>query len=146
MAKLAGRFIKVYIDDSGGVAREVSGDVNSVDIPWELGELDVTGFNEGSVNSIPGMPSFNLEISGTFNPTATTGLFTVLKDIVGDYATHTVTVQVGQNASPTTGDPEFEGEFWCSKMNITTTPSGKVEISGSFRVWGATAPAWGTVA
>lgn len=145
MAKLAGRFLKVYIDDSSGAAQDVSNDIESVDIPDEYGELDVTGFGEGSDNSMPGMPSFPVEITGMFNPTATTGLFTVLKGIVGGYTARTLTVQVGQNAAPTTGDPEFEGEFWCSKMNVSATPKGKVALTASFRVSGSVAPAWGTV-
>jgi hypothetical protein len=145
MAKLAGKFIKVLLDDTGGTARDVSSDVESVDIPDEYEELDVTGFTDGAENSIPGMPSFNVEVQGNFNPAATTGLYTVIKGIMGSYTSKTVTVQVGQNATPTTGDPEFEGEFWCSKMTIGATPKGKVTLTASFRPMGATAPAWGTV-
>lgn len=145
MAKLAGRFLSIDLDDSGPTARAIEGDVDSIDIPLEYDELDITGFSDGSKNSIPGMPSFNVELSGTFNPAATTGLYTVINDIVGDYATHTLTVQIGQNAAPTGGDPEFEGEFWCPKMQITATPTGKVVLTASLRVYGSTAPLWGTV-
>jgi len=145
MAKLAGRFIKVYIDDSGGTARDVSSDVDSVEIPDEYGSLDMTGFSDGSVNSAPGMPNLPIRITGKFNPAATTGLYTVLKGILGSYTSKTVTVQVGQNAAPTTGDPEFEGEFWLQAMPISATPTGNVTISASFEVMGSTAPAWGTV-
>ena len=146
MAKLAGRYLKVFIDNSAAAAQEVSADVDSVTIPDEYGELDMTGFGEGSDNSAPGMPSFPVEITGTFNPAVTIGLFTVIASILGGYTSRTVTIQVGQNAAPTNGDPEFEGEFWCQKMNITTTPAGKVNVVASLRVFGATAPAWGTVA
>ena len=146
MAKLAGRWLVVIIDDSNPTARTVSGDVQSVDIPLEYDELDVTGFSDGTKNSIPGMPGVNLEITGKFNPTANTGLFSVLVDIIGDYAGHTVTVQIGDNAAPTGGEPEFEGEYWLSKMTVSGSPSGAVEITGSFRVWGNSLPAWGTVA
>lgn len=143
--KLAGRFLKVMIDDSAGTPRDVSADIESVDIPDEYGELDTTGFGEGGDNSIPGMPSFPIEINGMMNPAATTGLYTVLKGLLGSYTSKTVTVQVGQNATPTSGDPEFEGEFWLQKMNISATPKGKVTLKGSMRPMGSTAPAWGTV-
>ncbi len=145
MAKLAGRFLKVLLDDSGGTARDVSADIESIDVPDEYGELDVTGFGEGAENSIPGLPSFPVEIQANFNPAATTGIYTVLKGSLGTYAGRTLTVQVGQNATPTTGDPEFEGEFWVQKMNISATPKGKVSLTASLRVYGSTAPAWGTV-
>ncbi len=144
MAKLSGQYLTVTIDDSGDAAQNVSGDVESVDIPDEYGELDVTGFSDGSVNSIAGMPAFNVEIAGNFNAAATTGLFTVLSGIVGQGA-KTLTVALGQGAAPTTGDPQFEGEFWCQKINVSATPQGKVTLTTSLRPSGSTAPAWATV-
>jgi len=145
MAKLSGQYLVISIDDSGDTPRDVSSDVKSIDIPDEYGELDATGFSDGAVNSIAGMPQFNVEISGMFNALADTGLFTVLSGIVGKGA-KTLTVQVGQGAAPTTGDPEFEGEFWCQKMNISSTPQGDASITTSLRPHGAVAPAWGVVA
>ncbi|MBN1535188.1 MAG: hypothetical protein JW908_00545 [Anaerolineales bacterium] len=145
MSKLAGRWLKVYIDDAGLTAREVSSDVESVDIDDNYGELDVTGFSDGSENSIPGMPSFNVEMTCHFNPAATTGIYTVLNAIIGDYAGHTVTIQQGQNTTPTNGDPEFEGEYWLQSMKFSSDPKGKTTLTASFRVYGSTAPAWGTV-
>lgn len=145
MAKLSGQYLVVYIDDSGDSPRDVSSDVKSIDIPDEYGEIDATGFSDGAVNSISGMPSFNVEITGMFNPGATTGLYTVLNGIKGGGA-KTLTVQIGQGAAPTTGDPEFEGEFWLQKMNVSATPQGETGITASLRPSGSTAPAWGTVA
>lgn len=146
MAKLAGRWVTVNLDDAGPTARDISSDIDSIDIPIEYDELDVTGFSDNAKNSIPGMPGFNVELSGTFNPAATTGLATVLNAIVGDYVAHTLTVAVGQNAAPAMGDPEFEGEFWCPKYQVSGSPTGKLAVSTSLRVYGTTAPAWGTVA
>src|SRR3989304_757342 len=109
MAKLAGKWLKIYIDDSAGSPQDVSSDIDSVDIPDEYGSLDMTGFSDGGVNSSPGMPHLPIKITGKFNPTATTGLYTVLKGILGSYTSKTVTVQVGNNAAPAAGVPEFEG-------------------------------------
>ncbi len=145
MAKLAGRWITVTLDDESPAAKDVSSDVDSIDIPMEFDELDITGFSDAVKNSMPGLPGFNVELTGTFNPTADQ-LGDVLIGIVGDYATHTLTVAVGANAAPAMGDPEFEGEFWCPKMQISASPTGKVVVTASLRVDGTTAPAWGTVA
>jgi hypothetical protein len=145
MAKLAGRWLKVLLDDGTGNPQDISNDLDSINIPNEFGEIDVTGFGDGAENSMPGLSNFSVEITGTFNPAAGNGLFTVLKAINGVYEGHTLTVQVGQNAAPTSGDPEFEGEFWCQKMNVSATPTGKTVINGSLRVYGATTPQWGTV-
>ncbi|MCK5558722.1 MAG: hypothetical protein KAJ01_10100 [Candidatus Hydrogenedentes bacterium] len=141
MGKLSGQYLVVKIDDSGDSPQDVSTDVESIDIPDEYGELDVTGFSDGAVNSIAGMPSFNVEIAGNMNPAANS-LYDVLKGIVGKSA-KTLTVQVGQGAAPTTGDPEFDGEFWCQKLNISSTPQGKLTVTSSLRPSGSVAPAWG---
>ena len=145
MAKLSGQYLTVTIDDSGDSPQIISGDVESVDIPDEYGELDVTGFSEGAVNSIAGMPAFNVEIAGTMNPVATVGIWTVLSGIVGGGA-KTLTVAVGQGVAPVMGDPEFAGEFWCQKLNLSATPQGKLNVTASLRPSGSVAPAWGTVA
>jgi hypothetical protein len=145
MAKLAGRWITIALSDSVPTVRQIESDVDSIDIPIEYDELDVTGFSDAVKNSIPGMPGMNVEITGTFNPGAGTGLATVIMDIVGDYVGHTLTVKVGQNAAPTTGDPEFEGLFWCPKYQVSGSPTGKLVITASLRVYGIVAPAWGTV-
>lgn len=145
MPKLSGQYITVTLDDGADAPQIVSTDIESIDIPDEYGELDVTGFSEGAVNSIAGMPNFPVEIVGNFNPLATTGLFTVLSGIKGGGA-KTLTVAVGDGAAPIMGDPEFEGEFWCPKMNVGATPQGKIVITTSLRVSGSVAPAWSTVA
>ena len=145
MAKLAGRWLKVFLSDSVPTVRDISSDVQSIDLPIEFDEIDTTGFSDAAKNSIPGMPGFNVELAGKFNPTVDTGLFTVLKDIVGDYVGHTLTVMVGQNAAPANGDPEFEGLFWCPKLGVSGSPTGGLEITTSLRVYGIVAPAWGVV-
>jgi len=73
MAKLAGRWIKIQLDDSGGTPRDVSSDLVSIDIPMEYDEIDTTGFQDDAKNSIPGLPQFNVELTGKFNPAADTG-------------------------------------------------------------------------
>lgn len=145
MSKLTGENITIMIDDSGGSPQNVSTDVESIDIPDEYDEVDMTGFTDGAHNSTAGLPAFPVEITGMFNPAANS-LYQVLKGIKGVKSGHTLTVQVGQGAAPTTGDPEFEGEFWCQKMNLSAQPGGKIGVTASMRVYGATAPAWGTVA
>lgn len=141
--KLSGQYISVTIDDSVDAPQDVSSDVNSIDIPDEFGQLDGTGFGDGSVNSFAGMPDFPVEGVGDFNTDANS-LYNVLKGIKGKGA-KTLTVAVGDGAAPTTGDPEFEGEFWCYKMNFAATPQGKVVINFGFKVSGSVAPLWALV-
>jgi hypothetical protein len=144
MAKLSGQYITIALDDSGDAPRQVESDIESIDIPDEYGELDATGFSDGAVNSIAGMPALPVEMTGTFNPAATTGIYTVAQGIVGKGA-KTLTVAIGQAAAPVMGDPQFAGEFWLQKMNISATPQGKITITLSLRPSGSAAPAWSTV-
>lgn len=145
MPKLKAQYLKVEVDDSALAPQDISKDLDTVDFPYEYEEIDVTGFTEGVVNEMPGMLTAPITMSGTFNPATTTGYFTVIKGIVGVYTGHTVTIAIGQNTTPTTGDPEYEGEYWCKSMNVSGTPRGKLVLATEFRPYGATAPAWGVV-
>ena len=97
MVKLKAQHTKILIDDSGGTPRDVSADLDSIDIPQDFEEIDVTGFTETVVNEMPGMLTAPITLAGTFNAAATTGLYTVLNGIKGVYSAHTVTIQIGQN-------------------------------------------------
>jgi hypothetical protein len=78
------------------------------------------------------------------NDTATTGAFTVLKAMVGEVGT--LTLQWGSNgATPSTGDPEWEGEYTLMQANIVFD-GGKAVVDCTFQPGSSTAPAWGTVA
>lgn len=138
--KLSGQYISVSIDGN-----DVSSDVDSVEIPDEYSSLDMTGFGDGSENSQPGMPKLPIKINGVLNP-ATNRLFDVCVGLVGVNSGVTIIVSVGQYATPTTGDPKFSGTFWLQNLPVSADPKGKVTLSGlNFEVYGATAPAWGTV-
>ena len=144
--KLTGRWIKVLLDDSGGTPRDISTDVVSVDVPIEYDEIDMTGFQDAVQSSAPGLPVMNVELQLNMNPLADTGGYTVVKSILGGSTGRTLTVQVGQGAVPTTGDPEFEGEFWLPKLNLSANPKGGIPLAVSLRPVSGVAPAWGTMA
>lgn len=143
--KTNARYIVVYLDDTGGTARDLSASVSNISsVGLTYDEADVTAYSDGVRNFTLGHPSAEIDMSGPFNNTATTGAHTVLSAISNapySQATYTLTVQVGIRAAPTTGDPEFEGEYLMSQyvVNGDGTWSARL-VPGS-----ATAPAWGTV-
>jgi hypothetical protein len=143
MGKLAGRWVQTQIDDAGGTPQDVSSDIDSVDIPDEYGELDVTGFMEGGDNSIPGMPSSPVEMTGSFNPAANK-LGAVAIAILGSYTSKTIIVDVGNNAAPVQSDRRFTGEFWLQALRFSSTPKGKNVVRLSFKPMGSVAPGWTT--
>jgi len=137
------RWIRVYVDNSADAAQDISADVSNVSgagLDYETS--DVTGYSDGVKNFTIGHPSSEIEITGPFDNTATTGAHTVFTGIAGSMAaTRTLTVQIGIRAAPTTGDPEFEGEYYCSKYVV----GGDGTYSAMLVPASGTAPAWGSV-
>jgi hypothetical protein len=147
MAKLSSKFMTVNVDDSGGTARDISNDVESVEIPYNYDEHDVTGFSEGSHNVITGLAAMPITINGNFNAAATTGSHTVLSGILGSTTSKTVTIDIGQGAAPTTGDPEWSGEYTLTAYTVSAgDPTGPLKFTATLNVMGSTAPSWGTKA
>lgn len=141
--KTNARYIRVYVDDSGASARDISASVTNVtSVGLTYAETDVTAYSDGVINFTIGHPSAEVELSGPFNNTASTGAHTVFTGINGSMsATTTFTFQIGIRAAPTTGDPEFEGEYYCSNYRVNGDGTWTARlVPGS-----ATAPAWGTV-
>jgi hypothetical protein len=143
MAKLTGPYIKVLIDKST-TAKDVSADIESIDVPDDWIKADMTGFGEGVENSAPVLPTMVLTIVGKMNP-ATDRLYDVALANRGLRTGQTVTIQIGQNAAPTTGDPEIEGEFWQQKMTIGATPKSAIGLTLVYEPLGGVAPTFGTV-
>lgn len=141
---------RVKVDSTGGTVRDISKavtDVSPVGFTWD--EVDVTGYADAIKNYVMGHPDAPIDISGPFDNTALaadpnhSGPHSVFTTIDGDMsATYTLTVQIGIRAAPTTGDPEFEGEYFCSKYIV----NGDGTYSARMVPASSTAPAWGTVA
>lgn len=142
--KTNSKHIRVYVDDSGASARDISASVSSVSgTGLTYNETDVTAYSDGVINFTLGHPTSEIEITGPLNNTATTGAHIVFTGIAGvETSTFTVTVQIGIKAAPTTGDPEFEGEYICSSYMV----NGDGTYTARMVPGSATAPAWGTVA
>ncbi|MFQ5433845.1 MAG: hypothetical protein ACE5FD_03125 [Anaerolineae bacterium] len=141
--KTNARWIRVSVDDSGGTPRDISSDVTNIDgSGLTYDETDVTGYSDGWHNVTLGHPDATVTITGPFNNTASTGSHTVFSGIVGlQSATITLTVQVGIKAAPTTGDPKWEGEYYCTSYLV----NGDATYTAVLRPAGSTVAAWGTV-
>jgi hypothetical protein len=141
-----GKFTKVLVDDSGATARDISTDVTSMSSNLTYQEVEIGGFTE-DMRYLAGRGDASYTLTGRVNTTALTGSHTVLKDIVGPNGgtTITVTIQYGNNAVPVSGDPEFEGEFFCTSYEVTPELDGAQTFTANFKPGSTTLPAWGTV-
>jgi len=143
------RSFRIQVDDSGGTARDLSGDL----VPGSLqgggitfDQADMTGVSETVRNYLAGHGEAPITAQFHMNDTATTGSSVVLNAIAGQASTVTVTLQWGQaGAAPTSSDPEWEGEYVCLANAIQLNGNTFV-YAVSFMPSGSTAPAWGTVA
>jgi hypothetical protein len=145
MARI-GKWTKVLMDDSGGTPRDISADVISIDgLPLAYDEIEASGFTQDH-NYLAGQADAQISLEMKFTTTALTGTHTVFSGIVGSNTARTLTVQPGNNAAPTSGDPEFEGEFIVTQYTVTPAKDGMQTSTAALRIGpNATIPAWGTV-
>jgi hypothetical protein len=144
------RGFRLLWDDLGtgaGTARDLSGDL----VPGSVSggglvfdEVEMTGVSESVKNFLAGHASAEVSARFHLNDTATTGAFTVLTGSDGGYGT--LTLQWGSSgAAPTTGDPEWEGEYVLLNCRAVMD-GGRAVMEARWLPQGSTAPAWGTVA
>lgn len=138
-------------DDTGGTARTLSGDLvpGSLSVAYGAEEVDMTGSSDTIANKYNGRLDCTVTAQFYMNDTATTGAYTVLINQLGTNTStgYTLTCQWGSaGATPTTGDPEFEGEFVLKQLDFSTSGGAHI-MSATWRPKAnETAPAWGTVA
>lgn len=143
---LAGDHIIVKLDDSDGTPQQfASGDIISIDLPQTVEQYDVTGFGDVTTDVISGLMSMPVTIRGYVTLTGTTGTHTVLRNVYQQGKQVTLEVQIGNNATPTTGDPKLSGEYYVESY-VQVIETGKaITFTARLIPAGATAPAWTTL-
>jgi hypothetical protein len=143
------RGFRIWFDDAdvSGTARDLSGDLlpGSVNGGGKvLDEVEMTGVSDAVKKYLAGHAQAPVSARFHMNDTATTGAFTVLSGMEGMRGT--LTLQYGSNGvAPTTGDPEWEGEYVFLGFNVVPD-SGKMVLEATFQpASGYADPAWGTV-
>lgn len=143
--KKIGKFVTISLDDSVPTARDITNDITAINgIGVTRGKIEVGGFGQ-DMSYLIGRGDTEVVLEGLANDTASTGFHTVAIDIEGDNAAHTLTIAIGDNATPTTGDIEFEGEVCAHSYSVTPDKDGAVTGSLSLVPFNGNAlPAWGT--
>ena len=117
-----------------------------VDLGQTFAQHEVTGFGDAAQNFINGQLQSPVTVKGYLTTTATTGTHTVIQPVFAAGSQVTLTVQVGLNAAPVSGNPEFEGEFIVESYKPTIENGGAIMFEAVLKPAIGTAPAWGTVA
>ncbi len=143
---LSGDHVVVKMDDSGGTLRTfANGDIVSVDLGLRYDQHDVSGFGDEVHRMINGQMRAPVTIRGYLTTTTNTGTHPVIQGAFAAGSQVTLVVQVGQNAAPQTGDPEFSGEYIVGSYVPTLSTGGAVMFTASLVPATGDAPGWGTV-
>lgn len=123
-------------------SQDITASMNTLNpVGLEYEEIDVTAFSDAVQKVLAGRPNAPIDIGGPVN-TDTNQAHDTVEPLNGDNTAYTVTIQFGDGAAPTTGDPEFEGSYKVTMYQINVddmTWSARL-VPGT-----TTAPAWGTV-
>ena len=139
--------VRIWVDNEAGTAVDLTCDLVAGSVP-EVGivreEIDMTGVCNDVANALAGRGTAGSSLKFFMNDSAT-GAFTHFNALSLNKPV-TVTVQYGANgAAPTTGAPEWEGEYINLGFKVNMD-GGKAVLETDIKPTGATAPAWGTMA
>lgn len=148
------RSFRILWDDAGtgsGTARDLTGDLIAGSVSGgglTFDEVSKHGVSELVKNFLAGHATSEVSAQFHSNDSATTGSSTVLNGSMPSATVAgigTLTLQWGQSgAAPTTGDPEWEGEYVLVQNNMSFS-GGDAIHSCKWVPYGSTAPSWGTV-
>lgn len=141
MSKTHSRFV-TFTYNSQAITCSIT-NVTGIGISYE--EVDVTTLCNAIMEAIHGHGQVAIDASGPFNNTATTGAHVVIEPLNGDNTGATLTIAIGDNAAPTTGDPEFEVTNMGVFNYLVQAGGGAVTSSWQWRPLPGVTAAWGTV-
>lgn len=146
MTALAGDHIVVKMTDTGSTERTFAdGDITSVNLGLTFKQHEVTGFGDEAQKFINGQMQAPVTIKGYLTNTALIGTHTVIQPLFAAGDQTTLTVQVGQNAAPVSGDPEYSGDFIVESYKPTIENGSAIAFEAVLKPATGSAPAWGTV-
>jgi hypothetical protein len=145
-------YVRVFLDDSAGTVRNISGSVSSIgDVGVTYETSDVTALINDIKQYLTGRGDAPITLGGPFDNTpaavspALTGIHAIAPALNGKNIASTLTIQLGIRAAPTTGDPKFEGEFIVDKYSWNLDMNNAAWQMTLKPAPGTTAPAFGTV-
>lgn len=141
MSKTHSRFVTIAY---GGQQVECSiKGASGIGVTYE--EIDVTSLCNEIMEKLHGYGQVAVDVTGDFNNTATTGAHTIFQGLNGDPTGSTLTIQIGSNAAPTSGDPKFEVTNMGVFNYTVDVGSGSPSWSANLRPLAGATATWGTV-
>lgn len=137
MAFVHGKNTYIAVDDASGQLRDLSSFCDEVSgLPGTRDLAETTSFGANGTQSIPGLENVSFSISGSFDPTATTGPIAVLNGL------RTATTYGSFEYAPqgnTNGNILYSGNCWLSSFEVESSVDDKVSFEAEFQVEGTVA-------
>ena len=96
MAKISGlAWTTLSVDDSAGTPRDIRNDINSLSFATPRAVQDITGIDKSAMERLLLLADFTCDLSGIFNPAATTTAHAVFRTVPSSSVNRTTTITVG---------------------------------------------------
>lgn len=138
MAKQTGIGTVIQVDDSGGIARDISDDITNYDISIAQNGIDVTTIGNSAMAKLIGLKDLTVTLSGIFDA-ASNKWHTIFGTTSG---VRTFDVRVGGN---TTGYPRLQAEMVITSSDISQGNDGNMTVTASMALQDGSDPTWDTV-
>lgn len=152
--RTSNRWTNFIIGDSSNVLRNIPVDsINGVGLEHE--EKDVSAFQDAIKNVLAGHPDMSIEITGPFDTSVAaaspslSGSHTILSALNGDNTPRTLDIQFGIRHAWESGEPQWGiSRSATSGVIVTkyTVNPNDGKYAATIKVFGSTAPAFGTAA
>jgi len=142
------KWVTFKVDDTGSSIRAIPvNSMGAVGVTYE--EIDVSAWQDAVRGGLPGMPSAEIEVSGPFDSTATTGSHTVLAGLAGGVTVLSLDVQFGIRQA-WDAEPQFgltaTGNTGYLCTSYLVNPNDMTYTARFIPFPGSAIPAWGTAA
>ena len=122
----------LFLWDSGGTCRNVSGDLNNIALSWTRDNPDTTTFGKTTVQRIGGLQDATLTGAGLFNTAETTSINAILEALMAASATNTLVNWVP--GACLSGCPMYSACMLLSAFDVTAPVNGPAAISYTFQI------------
>lgn len=129
MAFVHGKNVHFTIDDSGGIPRDISAYVTSVEMSRSADTAETSTFGDSNKEYLAGLKDATISIEGVWDPTVDGYLEGILGAAEGDF--------IYGPAGSTGGNIKYTGKCICTAYNPPGSISGAVTYSAQFQCSGA---------
>lgn len=138
MAKQSGIADQILVEDSGGTARDISGDIKNHTLTQPQNLQDVTGLDKSAMERLALLQDGSFQLSGVFNPAAN-----MSHDVFKSKANvRTVTYRVGGN---TNGNPQVSINCLVQNYDLSRGADGSLTWTATLQLADGVVPTWGVV-